>query len=131
MWLGLKTLNKPELGNRIYKIFMVITVIILLSVLLLFKQFEMENESFYRYMVFVLSFNGVLSTGAIIREFYSLVYDKKKMIIKIVFSAIMILIGIIETIFFPIDLVGLITFILGLMVSLYVLTPTVKQNNNQ
>ena len=131
MWLGLKTLNKPELGNRIYKIFMVITVIILLSVLLLFKQFEMENESFYRYMVFVLSFNGVLSTGAIIREFYSLVYDKKKMIIKIVVSAIMILIGIIETIFFPIDLVGLITFILGLMVSLYVLTPTVKQNNNQ
>ena len=113
------------------KIFMVITVIILLSVLLLFKQFEMENESFYRYMVFVLSFNGVLSTGAIIREFYSLVYDKKKMIIKIVVSAIMILIGIIETIFFPIDLVGLITFILGLMVSLYVLTPTVKQNNNQ
>ena len=71
-------MNKPELGNRIYKIFMVITVIILLSVLLLFKQFEMENESFYRYMVFVLSFNGVLSTGAIIREFYSLVYDKKK-----------------------------------------------------
>ncbi|MCI6013796.1 MAG: hypothetical protein MRZ09_02310 [Coprobacillus sp.] len=127
----MKTLNKPELGNRIYKIFMVITVIILLSVLLLFKQFEMENESFYRYMVFVLSFNGVLSTGAIIREFYSLVYDKKKMIIKIVVSAIMILIGIIETIFFPIDLVGLITFILGLMVSLYVLTPTVKQNNNQ
>ncbi|CCY07025.1 unknown [Coprobacillus sp. CAG:698] len=124
-------MNKPELGNRIYKIFMVITVIILLSVLLLFKQFEMENESFYRYMVFVLSFNGVLSTGAIIREFYSLVYDKKKMIIKIVVSAIMILIGIIETIFFPIDLVGLITFILGLMVSLYVLTPTVKQNNNQ
>lgn len=124
-------MNKPELGNRIYKIFMIITVIILLSVLLLFKQFEMENESFYRYMVFVLSFNGVLSTGAIIREFYSLVYDKKKMIIKIVVSAIMILIGIIETIFFPIDLVGLITFILGLMVSLYVLTPTVKQNNNQ
>lgn len=124
-------MNKPELGNRIYKIFMVITVIILLSVLLLFKQFEMENESFYRYMVFVLSFNGVLSTGAIIREFYSLVYDKKKMIIKIVVSAIMILIGIIETILFPIDLVGLITFILGLMVSLYVLTPTVKQNNNQ
>lgn len=124
-------MNKPELGNRIYKIFMVITVIILLSVLLLFKQFEMENESFYRYMVFVLSFNGVLSTGTIIREFYSLVYDKKKMIIKIVVSAIMILIGIIETIFFPIDLVGLITFILGLMVSLYVLTPTVKQNNNQ
>ena len=124
-------MNKPELGNRIYKIFMVITVIILLSVLLLFKQFEIENESFYRYMVFVLSFNGVLSTGAIIREFYSLVYDKKKMIIKIVVSAIMILIGIIETIFFPIDLVGLITFILGLMVSLYVLTPTVKQNNNQ
>lgn len=124
-------MNKPELGNRIYKIFMVITVIILLSVLLLFKQFEMENESFYRYMVFVLSFNGVLSTGAIIREFYSLVYDKKKMIIKIVVSAIMILIGIIETIFFPIDLVGLITFILGLMVSLYVLTPTVRQNNNQ
>ena len=124
-------MNKPELGNRIYKIFIIITVIILLSVLLLFKQFEMENESFYRYMVFVLSFNGVLSTGAIIREFYSLVYDKKKMIIKIVVSAIMILIGIIETIFFPIDLVGLITFILGLMVSLYVLTPTVKQNNNQ
>lgn len=124
-------MNKPELGNRIYKIFMVITVIILLSVLLLFKQFDMENESFYRYMIFVLSFNGVLSTGAIIREFYSLVYDKKKMIIKIVVSAIMILIGIIETIFFPIDLVGLITFILGLMVSLYVLTPTVKQNNNQ
>ena len=124
-------MNKPELGNRIYKIFMVITVIILLSVLLLFKQFEMENESFYRYMVFVVSFNGVLSTGAIIREFYSLVYDKKKMIIKIVVSAIMILIGIIETIFFPIDLVGLITFILALMVSLYVLTPTVKQNNNQ
>ena len=74
-------MNKPELGNRIYKIFMVITVIILLSVLLLFKQFEMENESFYRYMVFVLSFNGVLSTGAIIREFYSLVYDKKKILL--------------------------------------------------
>ena len=123
-------MNKPELGNRIYKTFMVITVIILLSVLLLFKQFEIENDSFYRYMVFVLSFNGVLSTGSIIREFYSLVYIKKKMIIKIVVSAIMILIGIIETIFFPIDLVGLFTFILGLMVSLYVLTPTVRQNNN-
>lgn len=122
-------MNKQELGNRIYKIFMTATVVILLLVLVLFKQIELENDSFYRYMVFVLSFNGVLSTGAIIREYFSLVYDKTKMIIKIVASAVMILIGIIETIFFPIDLVGLFTFLVGVIVSLYVLTPTIKQNN--
>ena len=122
-------MNKPELGNRIYKIFMSATVVILLLVLVLFKQIEMENDSFYRYMVFVLSFNGVLSTGTIIREYFSLVYDKTKMIIKIMVSSFMIIIGIIETIFFPIDWVGLVTFLVGLIVSLYVLTPTVKQNN--
>lgn len=107
---------------------MIAVCVILVGVLITFKSLNIGLTSFARYMIFYFSFNGILATGAIIREYLSLVYDKSKMKIKIIINVAALIIGVILTIFFQNDWVGLGAFLGGLAVCLYILTPTIRDN---
>lgn len=122
-------MNKPALGKKIYNGCMIAVVVILGLLLFTFNITDKEITSFLRYMVFYFCFNGILSVGAIIREFLSLNYDKSKMYIKIIVNVIALIVGIVICVFFQYDVVGLVCFLLGLVITLYILTPTTKENN--
>ncbi len=130
MLLGWKTLNKEQkrkLGIGIYYTALILTIVIMLAVLVVVKSEDAEYVSRIRYIVAFYCFTVLLGGSAIVREFLVDEFILKKMIIKIIATAVAILIGTVFFIAIPTASVALMMIFLGMGVLLYDAVPTVPK----
>ncbi len=123
--------KRRMLGEKIYKYCLIGITLICILVLVFFREENLEKSTFYRYMIFFYCFNGILCSGTIIREYTSGKYIKGKLLAKVIISAITLVLGSVFLWIFRLDTVGLIVFLVGLGVAIYVFCPTLPEKNNQ
>lgn len=125
-------MNKKQIGKTAYYISLGISVALLIGVLLFIKDDDLEKLTIYRYITAYFCFGCIIPTGIIIREMLVEEYIMKKMIIKIVLTAMISITGVIGVIFFvKTDAIALVMFLVSLLAMVYIMVPTIQKNNKQ
>ena len=126
-----KDIDKAKLGKKIYNICLIITTVILILVLLLVNTEDEALDTRIRSATCFYCFSALLGGGSLIREFLSGEYIKKKMLIKCIALAVIVVLGTAIMILIPKDIVYTAVFFLGLGGYMFTAGPTIVKEEKK
>lgn len=122
--------DKKKLGIGIYYTAIIITIVVMLLALVIIKSEDLEYVSRMRYIISFYCFTFLLGGGIIVREFLVEEYKLKKMIIKIVVTAVTIIIGSFLFVLIKTASFALIMMFVSMAVLLYDMVPTIPKDSD-
>lgn len=133
----METNKKQILGQKIFKITLIIAVIVFLCCFILSLSLPKETDedvSFaakINYGALFYVFTIVIPSGAFIREIFSFVYDKKKIKLKIILSSVLVIIGSVVFVIFKEAKIWQYMDIIAILLLTYTLTPTTENRKDK
>ena len=128
-------MDKKKFGKYFYHASLFLTILTMIAALFIFKSDGSDEQnltvSIIRYAIAYYSFIAVLGTGLVVNEYCSGKFEKKKMRLKLVAIIAGSLIGAPIFIFVNNASVACMMFFVSLLLLIYILTPTVKEDGKK